>query len=384
MAYVKNITGIQQLDFQINRVLTYGEEAADKDEIIEEMKGIKDIFQWFEAWLSLGRRYEEKFQYLRAAYAYRMAEFFLTEDHPSKNDMYEASIRNFYSAFKQMELEYEVHEIPYMGTEMHSLFFKSKNEKGVIIACGGYDSFIEEFVPAILEFIDKGYTVILFEGDGQGKTLKNGLNFVADWERPTSCVLDYYGIHACIMMGISWGGYLAVRAAAFEKRIKAVAAYDVLENGFLCMTHMFPGILKYIVRWSIKNRRKNFANRLLGSLRKKSLLADWVMMQGMYITGKKTPYDFYRELLNHYLPQSVCDLITCHVLLLAGENDHYIPKDQFYKLKRRIKNAKSLSARLFTEAEGGDQHCQIGNHKLAVDEILSWLKHIESLNYKQI
>jgi len=256
---------------------------------------------------------------------------------------------------------------------MHSLCFKSKNEKNIVLICGGYDSFIEEFVPAILDFANNGYTVILFEGGGQGKTLKNGLTFMADWEKPTSCVLDYYNINSCTMVGISWGGYLAVRAAAFEPRIKSVVAFDVLENGFLCMTDMFPSIIKPMVRYFVLHEKKRISNRILQILRKKSLIADWAMMQGMYITGTKTPYDFYRELLNHALTQDICDKLTCHALLLAGEKDHYIPNDQFYCLSYKIRHAKSLTTRMFTEAEGGEQHCQTGNYHLAVDEILNWM-----------
>lgn len=378
MAYIKDITGVQQLDFQINRVLTYGEIAADQTKIIEMMREVKDLSKWFEVWSSLGNEYKQTSQYMRAAYAFRMAEFFLKEDHPQKNNMYEASYENFHNAFAQMNLNYEINEIPFMNSMMHSLYFKSKNEKAVLLVCGGYDSFIEEFVPAILDFTDNGYTVILFEGGGQGKTLKNGLTFMADWEKPTSCVLDYYGIKSCVMIGISWGGYLAVRAAAYEKRVHAVVAYDVLENGFLCMTNLFPPLFRFVVRLFVLEHRKKATNRILKFLRKKSLIADWALMQGMYITGTKTPYDYYRELLKHHLSKGVCNQLTCHVLLLAGEKDHYIPHNQFNKLSRKIRRAKSLSTRLFTEAEGGEQHCQIGNHKLAIDEISKWIKLIEN------
>ena len=376
MAYIKNITGIQQLDFQINRVLAYGNEAGDADMIIEKTKGIRDLSAWFDVWAALGEQYKNSSQYMRAAYAYRMAEFFLREDHPQKNLMYEESYQYFHLAFKQTGLNYTIHEIPFMTSEIHSLYFKSENEKGVLLVCGGYDSFIEEFVPALIDFTKNGYSVILFEGGGQGRTLKNGISFMADWERPTSCVMDYYHVVSCIMIGISWGGYLAVRAAAFDTRIKAVAAYDVLENGFLCMTNIYPSFIKYLVRNFILHRKKKAANRILEYLRKKSILADWAMMQGMYITGTKSPYDFYRELLKHNFSQEVCDQLSCHVLLLAGEKDHYIPKDQFYRLIHKIHHAKSLSTRMFTEAEGGEQHCQTGNYQLAVTEILRWMHQL--------
>ena len=70
--------------------------------------------------------------------------------------------------------------------------------------------------------------------------------------------------------------------------------------------------------------------------------------------------------------------IDCDVLLLAGESDHYIPKSHFSILYRGIKNAKSLTGKLFTESEGDAEHCQAGNHKIAIDFILNWLKKTES------
>ncbi|WP_207715653.1 hypothetical protein [Lacrimispora defluvii] len=53
MAYMKDITGIQQLDFQINRVIAYGDLAGDSKEIIEKTRGIKDLTTWFHVWSGL-------------------------------------------------------------------------------------------------------------------------------------------------------------------------------------------------------------------------------------------------------------------------------------------------------------------------------------------
>ena len=46
-----------------------------------------------------------------------------------------------------------------------------KTLKGTLLICGGYDSFIEEFVFQINSSVQKNYNVILFEGPGQGKCL---------------------------------------------------------------------------------------------------------------------------------------------------------------------------------------------------------------------
>ena len=38
-----------------------------------------------------------------------------------------------------------------------------------------------------------------------------------------------------------------------------------------------------------------------------------------------------------------------------------------------LPNAHSLTCRMFTESEGGEQHCQIGNHLIAINYIIDWL-----------
>ena len=42
-----------------------------------------------------------------------------------------------------------------------------------------------------------------------------------------AAVLDHFGLADVTLIGLSLGGYLAPRAAAFEERIKRVVAHDV-------------------------------------------------------------------------------------------------------------------------------------------------------------
>ncbi len=56
-----------------------------------------------------------------------------------------------------------------------------------------------------------------------------------EWEKPVNTVLDYFKLNEVTLIGISLGGYLALRAAAYEKRIKKVIAYDVIYNFFDCV-----------------------------------------------------------------------------------------------------------------------------------------------------
>ena len=145
-----------------------------------------------------------------------------------------------------------------------------------------------------------------------------------------------------------------------------------MDNGLEVMTNIFPEPIRSAIRLSHKYHWQGVLNKLVSIIRKKSILADWAISQGLHITGTKTPYEFFQSISFHNLALTT-ELLTQDILLLAGAEDHYIPRNQFYRLKSSIHNAKSLSCRLFTKAEGGEQHCQIGNHQLAINAISDWL-----------
>lgn len=85
---------------------------------------------------------------------------------------------------------------------------------------------------------------------------------------------------------------------------------------------------------------------------------------------------FYRQIQKHNL-RGVSDKITQDCLLLAGQKDHYIPRAQFERLRVSLPHARTVTLRMFTQPEGGEQHCRIGNHKVAMREIIQWLKRME-------
>jgi len=372
MSYEK-VNPIQQFNFQINRVLTYGSLACDCNEVKEKTSSIRTIDDWEKTWLDLAERAELEQRYLHSAYYYRMVEFFMIESKPEKNIIYEKCIKLFHLGFfSELRLHYEQYIVPFEGKVLNCIKIPASNSKGTVLVCGGYDSFIEEFVLQVRDLAMASYDVILFEGPGQGRCLREGLYFRFDFEKATSAIIDYFKLKKCAIVGISWGGYFALRSAAFEKRITAAIAYDIMDNGFEVMTNIFPPIICKIIRLAYCSNNKKLINILIGRLRNRSILANWAISQGMYITGTKTAFEFYKSLSQHSL-KGITSKITQNVLLLAGEKDHYIPLNQFYRLCRNLKHAKSLSYRLFTQVEGGEQHCQVGSHMLAVNEIIDWL-----------
>ena len=371
MAYIK-LHPIKQFDFQINRILTYGSEASNLDEFKNISEKVTDFNSWYIFWKNLAEKAESEKRYLHSAYYYRLAEFFLNNS-IEKEQMYNNSIKNFYKIIdsdKSIIKEF----IPYKNILMKTLVFRNNDNNINIIIFGGYDSFIEEFYIAIKELFCKiNCNIYLFEGPGQGQTLKNGLTFEPYWENPIKTIIDYFHLENVYVIGISWGGYLALRSAAFEERIEKVVAYDVLYDGFDCMTSQFPKLLYMFVNILFKFKAKKVFNNLIEKLMKKILILHWAVTHGEYITGTSNPYDFYCHLKKHTL-KNILDKIKCDVLLLAGEKDHYIPKNHYKIIKNGLKNAKSIEGKIFTVKEGGAEHCQIGNHILAIEYIINWIK----------
>jgi pimeloyl-ACP methyl ester carboxylesterase len=193
-----------------------------------------------------------------------------------------------------------------------------------------------------------------------------------EWEKPVGAVLDYFELDTAALVGISLGGYLALRAAAFEPRITQVAAWGIIYDALECWIKNIPPILRGWFTRQLRRGRRRTVNAFFGLARKRNDLLDWGLDHGMYITGAASPYDYFKEWTN-YSMKLHSRLVRQDVLLLAGENDHFVPLEMYYRQKEALTAAKSVHGRIFRADEGGDQHCQVGALDLALEEIVRWL-----------
>jgi len=100
---------------------------------------------------------------------------------------------------------------------------------------------------------ERGYNCLTFEGPGQGSVVrKQKIPFRYDWEKVVTPVIDYainkkqeFGVDVerIALMGMSMGGYLAARAAAFDHRISACILYNGVYDGYDAITSAFPNSL---------------------------------------------------------------------------------------------------------------------------------------------
>ncbi len=185
----------------------------------------------------------------------------------------------------------ELLSIPYLNGFMPALRFSPEDNKGTILLHGGLDSFMEEFYSVARYIMNAGYEIILFEGPGQGSAhRKSKLYMTHEWEKPTSAVLDYLDLTDVSLVGVSMGGYLAPRAAAFNDRITRVVAFGVTPYDL-----RGSGLQAAIYRFFVRN--PSLYNKIATAAMKRSARAELAVGQWMYITGASTPAEWNEQFI---------------------------------------------------------------------------------------
>jgi len=356
------------INFQLNRLIMNG---GRLEEIQELAPKIKDFNDWKRELVAIGEQALNDGRTLNAAMYYRAAEFFVAPNDPDKETLYDKFIELFYSIYENA-VDEKV-EIPYENSFLPGIHLPNDEKKATVVIHGGYDSFLEELYLLGSYIRDGGYDVILFEGPGPGAALKkNKFSMTHEWEKPVKAVLNHFNLNNVILIGISLGGYLGLRAAAFEPRISKVVAFDIIYDFFQVLLYAGGSKVREMIEKFLDTNQIDTLNKVAERMMKNDLLVNWGLNHGMHVFGVNSPFEFL-EKARLFSTADISDKITCDVLLLAGTNDHFIPIEMFYKQIEALKNVKSLTCRMFTEREHAANHCQIGNYKLVLDFMLNWM-----------
>ena len=358
----------QGFNFQLNRWYSMGYAR------FEDMKEVGQKINSFEEWklemLKLAEIAVSEDRLINATYYYRAAELFTTREDSDKELLYNKFIDNFNKAFHDDEIE--KFEVPYGNTFLPAIRIQpiNKKQRGTIVLHGGFDSFIEELYSLMKSFAAHGYEVIAFEGPGQGAARKKyGLAFDYKWEKPTKAILDYFKLDDVTFLGVSMGGWLCLRAAAFEPRIKRVIAWSVSFD-----VNQYTNIVSQLLAKLLFRKFRNFTNNAMVKKMKKNLMYSWFVNNLMYITNKEVPIEGFDVLLQLNEENLHSDLVKQDVLILTGRNDHLVPFKMHNLQIKALTNAKSVTERVFTKEENAQNHCQIGNIGLALDVMVKWIE----------
>ena len=386
-----------QYAFQTLRALSYAVSGgADVGEVLKTAYSIKEgeDESWYREWmktaeqrekagddfLARGREISARQEFFKASNYYRTAEFFLhtNPEDPRIVSAWKKSRDSFLKAAKLADQPIIPVEIPFEGTTLPGylcLVDKSGTKRPLLIVHSGFDGTAEELYFETAHFaVKRGYNVLLFEGPGQGRVIRvQKLPFRPNWETVVAPVVDYaitrkeVDAKRIALMGISFGGYLAPRAAAFEKRIMACIA-----NGGVYDFHMAARLTPEEEKELDTQKGAEEIDRILYDKMKTDPSFRWVMANGMFTFHAKSPSEWLK-MTRPYTMKDVAERIACPMLIVDSEADKDMP-GQAPKLYDALKSQKDFI--MFTKEEGAEEHCQMGAILISNARILDWLDDI--------
>jgi 2,6-dihydroxypseudooxynicotine hydrolase len=198
---------------------------------------------WGPNWLAVGAMHEalgneaeqrgrwvsaaQAFQ--RAAWCYHLGKFLWFEDVALHGELRDRSVAVYMKALPNLDPPAERLEIPFEGHIIPGNLRRPQSVKPpLVLMVPGLDSSKEELFAIEEELLRRGLATLTIDGPGQSE---NSVNFAIrpNWETVIGPLLDHIaGIDLGVdqgrigLMGISMGAIYGPRAAAHEKRIRAL------------------------------------------------------------------------------------------------------------------------------------------------------------------
>ena len=363
--------GNRQFDLQLNRTFAPILDRVGMDTIatatLPRVRSTQQI-------TALAQRLAERFSSEGDADAawrlYELAAFYLGADDPRKRSFIDAMSASFDEAHKGLALTR--HAVPYRGGQLTAMRWEADltdraqapaGTPRTLIMMNGFDGYAEEIIDFASHFPARPFDIIAFDGPGQGHTVLEGMPLEPEWERPTDAVLDYFGVDSAAALGVSFGGYLVMRAAAYCPRISHVIAFDMMYRLLDGLTLPLPRPLRPIADAIARNPRPAWLiDAALRVAPRFSADLAWKLQQASHLTGLSRPSEVLRA-FGDYTMEPLEGRITQPCLVLAGDADQYVPFERLGDVRRALRSAESLEVRAFRRAQDPDmaQHCQIGD-----------------------
>jgi pimeloyl-ACP methyl ester carboxylesterase len=315
---------------------------------------------------------------LRAASSFRAAEYFSpfgTDRHAelglASQRAFEAAMRHAVHGFEDAGYHLDGRRLP-----AYWLSPDDVSEPGpAVLVCSGFDGTLEELYFEVgLAALERGWRVLQFAGPGQMDTARRHpeLSFVPDTERWVSAALDTVLARGEVdpgrvaLVGISYGGYFAARAAAHDARLKALVANSPIVDLHQYMVS-FVGFDPETL-----SDQEDFGVADIAGIPDEQLPPPLKEMSRMLILrfGQRTLKETF-----HRLREFVIDdlsAITCPSLALVGDGEGEEPIAQLERFRDGV--GGPVATRTFTTEEGADTHCQMGNLALSTAVIFDWLE----------
>lgn len=337
---------------------------------------------FFDAWMSqahrlasaaaadagAGRNHSASEKYRRAAIMALTAERMPMHTLPARHAAYDNVLEWFGRYIALGKVNCERIEVPFQGSILPALFIRAAGPEGsassdipapAIVHFNGLDG-IKEFLfmtglPAALA--RRGVSTLLVDNPGVGGALrKHGLHNSPEAEVPAGACVDYLQGRADVdadrigMMALSMGGYHAPRATAFEPRFKCCVAWGA--------------------NYDFGTR---FRKRVEGVGTQKSV--PHVFEHVKWVLGADSIEECVR-IASGFTLEGILDRIRVPILITHGKEDRQVPVADAHTTYAGCVNSPRRELRIFDAAEGGEQHCSIGNMSLATDYMADWISEV--------
>ncbi len=308
-----------------------------------------------------GRLLSAAEKYRRATIMYITGERMPEHHYPPRRAAYDRLLQCFAKYLELGQVNCERVLVPYKGSVLPALFVRARgaNPAPCMVHFNGLDG-VKEFLflsgfPAALS--QRGVATLIVDNPGVGEALrKYDLHNFAEAEVPAAACLDYLETRSEVdpdrigMIALSLGGHHAPRAAAFESRFKCCVAWGANYD------------------WATR-----FRLRVEGGGTQKSVPhffehVQWVF--GVDSTEACLP------IADRFTLKGILDRIRVPILISHGEEDRQVPVEAAVSTYNDCVNSPRRELKIHSRAEGGEQHCSIGNMSLATDYMADWIANV--------
>ena len=166
--------------------------------------------------------------------------------------------------------------------------------------------------------------------------------------------------------GLSFGGYLAPRAAAFEHRLAACVANGGVFD--FMAPNLPPGMTRQAAAAWIRDDPQG-ADQLIRDTMRASTDTRWAVQNGMFTFASPSPSAWFRTALDYTLADTASG-IHCPTLVIDTEAERAFA-GQAKALYDALTCEKTFL--LFTVEEGAEDHCQVASPLLSAQRTFDWL-----------
>ncbi len=315
-------------------------------------------------------------QLFKACNSFRAAEYYSPCSTDTHRNLGLNSAGCFTTAIGTMDLHFESHVIPYKNMAIPAYFISPANDgqrRRTVMIVSGFDGTMEEeFIMRGMAAIERNYNVILFAGPGQMDVFRKypDTYFEPDFENVVKHVIDFFqtrqevDMHKLFLVGISIGGYFAIRAASHEPRVNALVANSPILDVHAYMSSfvkMDPCEMPDKDDFTIDQIATITDSAFPPELRVRS---EQLMIRYGRRSFKKT-FDYLKK----FRVGAAIKNISCPCLSLIGASEGDEPRKQHEQFCKRL----DADYYEFSDFEGAGTHCQVGNVSFANAVMYDWL-----------